>query len=256
MNIRTLGRSIKEGVRGIARNRMFSLASVGTITACLFIFGLFFFVMINFQAMISNAENSVGITVFFNEGTSDETKQQIGDKIKARPEVTKVIYTSADEAWARFKNESLKPELAETFGNDNPLAGSDSYSVFLNDVGKQQAVVNYIMSLDGVRKVNGSAAEANGLSAFNSLIGLVSGAIMLILLAVAIFLISTTISMGISVRQEEIAIMRLIGATDFFIRAPFVIEGVIIGLIGALIPLGLLRIIYTRVIAAIETRFN
>ncbi len=255
MNIRTLGRSIKEGVRGIARNRMFSLASIGTITACLFIFGLFFFVIVNFESSVNKAESSVGITVFFTDDATSEQKTAIGDKIRARREVSEVDYISAAQAWAKYKKESLNPELAETFGEDNPLDKSDSYTVFLNDVSRQEGLVNYILTLDGVRKVNGSQTEARGLASFNSLIGLVGGSIMVILLAVAIFLISTTISMGISVRREEINIMKLIGATDFFIRAPFLIEGVIIGLAGALIPLLLLRVLYIRSIEAIQTRF-
>jgi len=255
MNIRTLGRSIKEGVRGIARNRMFSLASIGTITACLFIFGLFFFVIVNFESSVNKAESSVGITVFFTDDATSEQKTAIGDKIRARREVSEVDYISAAQAWAKYKKESLNPELAETFGEDNPLDKSDSYTVFLNDVSRQEGLVNYILTLDGVRKVNGSQTEARGLASFNSLIGLVGGSIMVILLAVAIFLISTTISMGISVRREEINIMKLIGATDFFIRAPFLIEGVIIGLAGALIPLLLLRVLYIRAIEAIQTRF-
>ena len=98
MNIRTLGRSIKEGVRGIARNRMFSLASIGTITACLFIFGLFFFVIVNFESSVNKAESSVGITVFFTDDATSEQKTAIGDKIRARREVSEVDYISAAQA--------------------------------------------------------------------------------------------------------------------------------------------------------------
>lgn len=235
---------------------MFSLASIGTITACLFIFGIFYFVLSNFRYMVTKAETSVGVTVFFEENITDTEKRDIGTKIQARPEVSSLTYTSADEAWAKFKSESLKPELAETFGDDNPLAGSDSYSVFLKDVSKQSDLVTYIETLPGVRKVNGSSATANGLTAFNSMIGFVGFVILAILLAVSIFLINTTISMGISVRKEEISIMRLIGATDFFVRAPFVIEGMIIGCLGAVIPLAVLRLIYGKVITALSERYN
>ena len=206
--------------------------------------------------MVKSAEAGVGITVFFDDGLPDEAKKEIGTKISSRKEVRDVIYISADEAWERYKKNSLKPELIETFGNDNPLEGSDSYTVYVNEIEKQQELVNYIETIDGVRKVNSNGSTASGFSAINSLVGIISVTIIGLLLAVAVFLISTTIAMGISVRKEEIFIMRMVGATDFFISAPFVIEGVIIGLIGALLPLILLYFIYERAVVVLSERFN
>ena len=256
MKIRTLLYSFREGFRGIHRNRMFSLASVGTIAACLFIFGLFFFLVSNFENMMKSAEAGVGITVFFEDGLSDGEKKAIGRKIAARKEVRDVIYVSADEAWERYKKTSLKPELVETFGDDNPLEGSDSYTVYVKEIEKQNELVNYISTLEGVRKVNSNGSTASSFSAINSLVGIVSITIIGLLLAVAVFLISTTIAMGISVRKEEIFIMRMVGATDFFISAPFVIEGVVIGIIGAAVPLVILYFIYERAVSVLSERFN
>ena len=256
MKIRTLLYSFREGFRGIHRNRMFSLASVGTIAACLFIFGLFFFLVSNFENMMKSAEAGVGITVFFEDGLSDGEKKAIGSKIAARKEVRDVIYVSADEAWERYKKTSLKPELVETFGDDNPLEGSDSYTVYVKEIEKQNELVNYISTIEGVRKVNSNGSTASSFSAINSLVGIVSITIIGLLLAVAVFLISTTIAMGISVRKEEIFIMRMVGATDFFISAPFVIEGVVIGLIGAAVPLVILYFIYERAVSVLSERFN
>lgn len=256
MKIRTLLYSFREGFRGIHRNRMFSLASVGTIAACLFIFGLFFFLVSNFENMMKSAEAGVGITVFFEDGLSDGEKKAIGSKIAARKEVRDVIYISADEAWERYKKTSLKPELVETFGDDNPLEGSDSYTVYVKEIEKQNELVNYISTIEGVRKVNSNGSTASSFSAINSLVGIVSITIIGLLLAVAVFLISTTIAMGISVRKEEIFIMRMVGATDFFISAPFVIEGVVIGIIGAAVPLVILYFIYERAVSVLSERFN
>lgn len=256
MKIRTLLYSFREGFKGIHRNRMFSLASVGTIAACLFIFGLFFCLVSNFENMMKSAETGVGITVFFEDGISDGAKKEIGAKISARKEVRDVIYISAEDAWERYKKTSLKPELIETFGNDNPLAGSDSYTIYVKEIEKQDELVNYIETLEGVRKINSSQNTASGFSAINSLVGVISVTIIGLLLAVAIFLISTTIAMGISVRKEEIFIMRMVGATDFFISAPFIIEGIVIGLVGAVLPLILLYFIYERAIAVLSERFN
>lgn len=256
MKIRTLLYSFREGFKGIRRNRMFSLASMGTIAACLFIFGLFFLLVSNFDNMMKSAEAGVGITVFFEDGLSDEAKKEIGAKISSRKEVRDVVYISADEAWERYKKTSLKPELIETFGNDNPLAGSDSYTVYVKEIEKQPEIVNYIETIEGVRKVNSNRNTTSGFSAINSLVGVISITIIGLLLAVAIFLISTTIAMGISVRKEEIFIMRMVGATDFFISAPFVIEGVALGLVGALLPLVLLYFIYERTVKVLSERFN
>lgn len=234
---------------------MFSLASVGTIAASLFLFGIFYFVAANVQYTIKEAETSVGVTVFFDEGIKQESIDEIGARIKERPEVSSIEYKSAEETWEYYKEKYLKPELAETFGDDNPLANSASYSVYLKNVDKQKELVNFIKSLNGVRKVNSSEAIAAGITGVNSLVTYITSAIIIILIGVSIFLISTTVNMGISVRKEEIRIMKLIGATDFIVRAPFIVEGVVIGTIGSLVPMGGLYFLYEKVIGYVQERF-
>lgn len=257
-NFSSFGYSIKQGFKNIYRNRMFSMASVGTITACLFMFGIFYFILSNFQFMIHNAETSVAVTVFFEEGITTEKIEAIGEQIHARREVASYSYISAEEAWESFKEEIFKDQegLEESFGEDNPLEDSASYEIYLNDISKQSELVAYLQQLDGVRQVNSSDTTASSLTSFNSLVAYISAAIIIILLAVAVFLISTTVAMGISVRRDEISIMRLIGATDFMIRSPFIVEGIAIGLIGAAIPLGILFVIYNQVIGYIAAKFS
>ena len=231
------------------------MASIGTITACLFLFGIFYFVVANFQYMVKTAETSVGVTVFFDSGISQDQIDKIGDEIKERPEVTSVEYISAEETWENYKEKYLSEDLAESFGNDNPLADSASFSVYVNDISKQKSLVTYIQNLDGVRQVNHSDSIADTFKSFNALVGYISAAIIIILFSVAIFLISTTVTTGIAIRREEISIMKLIGARDSFIRAPFIVEGVIIGLIGALLPMGVLYFIYHKVITYITEKY-
>ena len=120
----------------------------------------------------------------------------------------------------------------------------------------QSTLVSFLEGTEGVRQVNKSEIAAKTLTDINSAIAIVSMAIVVILLAVAIFLISNTVMVGISVRREEIAIMKLIGAKDAFVRAPFVVEGIFIGLIGSLIPLGLLFVMYEKVIQYAADEFN
>ena len=254
MRISTFFYTLKQGFVNIFRNKWFSLASVATIGACLFLFGLFYSVLENFQSIVKTAEEGVSVTVFFDEGLGDEEIKNIGDMISKRVEVSKVEYTSAEEAWNSFKDEYLG-EYSDGF-TENPLADSSNYQIYLSDVSMQGALVTYLESIDGIREVNKSEITANTLTGVNALVGYVSVGIIGILLAVSIFLISNTVTIGISVRKEEIAIMKYIGATDFFVRSPFVIEGVIIGLIGSAIPLGIIYVIYNNVVAYIMERFE
>ena len=273
MRISTIGYVGKQGVKNIWRNKMFSLASVATMSACIFLFGLFFSILVNFQYIIRSAEEGVAITVFFEEDATDEQKEEIGAQLEEHEGVAEVKYVSADEAWEEFQKEYFgdNPELAEGFKDDNPLASSDNYEVYMETMDgngqsliarsrslseTQNDLVKFAQGLDGVRDVNKSDVVAHTLSSVNTLVAIVSIAIIIILFGVSIFLISNTVTMGITVRKEEIAIMKYIGAKDFVVRSPFVIEGLIIGIFGAAIPLTLLYFLYDKAVEYIMTRFS
>ena len=254
MRISTFFYTIKQGIINIFRNKWFSLASIATIGACLFLFGLFYSILINVQSIVKTAQEGVSVTVLFDEGISQERIEEIGAMIDKRPEVSKKNFISADEAWESFKVDYLG-EYADGF-TENPLEDSASYEIYLNDVSMQSTLVSYLEGVDGVRQVNRSEITAVTLTGVNALIAYVSVGIIVILFAVSIFLISNTVTIGISVRKEEISIMKYIGATDFFVRSPFVIEGVLIGLVGAFIPLGIIYVIYNQVLEYIVTKFS
>lgn len=258
MRISTFFYTIKQGLVNIWKNKMFSLASIATMTACIFLFGLFYAIVVNFQSIVKDVESGVAVTVFFDKDISDQRIEEIGELIRERVEVSHCDFVSAEEAWESYKDIYFEgnEEAAASFAGDNPLANSASYSIYMNDVSMQGTLVTYLESIDGVRDVKQSELVANTLTDFNSLIGYISAGIILILLGVAIFLISNTITVGISVRREEIAIMKLIGATDYFVRAPFVVEGIVIGLIGAAIPLGILYLLYEKIISYILDNFS
>ena len=202
MRISTIGYQTKQGFKNIGRNKMFSIASIATMAACIFLFGIFFSIVTNFRYMVQKAEEGVAITVFFDEEATDAQIKKIGDELKS------------------------------------------------------QNVVSYAEKLDGVSKVNKSDVVAKTLTSVNRLIYYVSIVLIGILLAVSIFLISNTVTMGITVRREEIAIMKYIGAKDGFVRAPFIIEGLVIGLIGAVIPLVILYFVYDKAVAYVMTKFS
>ena len=253
----TIWYTLKQGVKNIKRNWMFSLACIITMAACIFLVGIFYSIVNNVNSIAHKVEEEVPITVFFDEGTTEEEIQAVGDAIQARPEVARMDYQSADQAWEDYKQKYFGDEdAADGFKDDNPLANSSNYQVYLNDITKQTELVNYIQSLDHVRKVNQSEQASKTLGSINKLVSYVSIAVIVILLIISVFLISNTVSMGISVRKEEIGIMKYIGATDAFVRAPFLLEGMVLGVIGAAIPLIALYFLYNSVVEYILNKFS
>ena len=258
MRFSTIGYCIKQGFKNIWRNKLFSLASMATMSACIFMFGIFFCIVQNFQYFVKSAEEGVAITVLFDEGTTEDQIMEIGKDLTKREGVSEVVYVSADEAWKSYQKTYFQGDesMADAFVNDNPLANSANLEIYMKDISLQDSLVTYIESIDGVRKVNRSDQVADMLSGFNRLVSYVSIAVIGLLLAVSVFLISNTVATGIAVRKEEIAIMRLIGAKNIFIEAPFLIEGVIIGLVGAALPLVVLYYLYHKVILYVAGEFN
>ncbi len=253
-----LGYNIKEGLRSIWNNKVFSIASIATMMACIFLFGVFYAILVNFQAIVMDVEAGVAVTVFFDEGTTQEQMETLGVKIAQREEVANYCFVSADEAWEEYKLEYFEgnEDAAAAFGTENPLANEASYEIYLTDVSQQQDLVTYLEQQQYVRRVRQSETVANTLSDANRLIGIISVAVLVILVCVAIFLISNTVRTGIAVRKEEIGIMKMIGATDRFVRSPFIVAGVFIGPIGAIVPLILLGLLYGRVIEYVADRFG
>ena len=260
MKISTWLYSIRQGIVNIKRNKLFSLASIATISICIFLIGLFYAVFVNINHMINEAEEQISITVFFKAGITDEEINNLKEQIEKRAEVKEVVFTSAEDAWEEFKQTYFGEhmDLAEGFKDDNPLANSASFEIFLNDISMQNVLVSYLNGLEdqGIRQVNAAENTASTISEFGKLVGYVSVALIAILFAVAVFLISNTITMGITVRREEIGIMKLMGASDIFVRAPFMVEGLMIGLLGAIIPLVVLFLLYQRVVVYILAQFQ
>lgn len=269
---------IKQGFLGIWNNLLFSLASVATIAACLFLLGVFYSVVANFQHIVMKAEEGVSITVFFhddhdlcfrthgfetrNEYYHPEEQiptqarlEEIGQLIAARVEVSEVKFTTDEEAWATFGKEYFGDDYALGY-EDNPLRGDNTYEVFLSDVSMQDTLISWLETMPEVRQINYDEFTASTLSGTNLLIAYISMAIIIVLLAVSVFLISNTVAIGISVRREEINIMKYVGATDFFVRSPFVLEGMLIGLFGALLPLGILYGMYGYALNYLTSHFT
>ena len=258
MKLSTLIYHLQQGLKNIWRNKMFSLASIATMSATIFIFGIFYSLGINFSQMVKEAEKGVTVTIFFEEGIDQTKIDEIGKQIATRAEVDSYEYISPEKAWESFKTSYFEGDenIAASFNGDNPLVNSANYKVVLTDVAKQPSFVAFAEQLDGVREIKQSEIAASVLTDFNRLLAVVSSVIIAILILVAVFLINNTITVGIAVRREEIAIMKLIGAKDSFVRAPFIVEGIVIGLVGAAIPLILIFFVYNSVVSYVANQFN
>lgn len=256
--ISTLFYCFRQGIRNIFRNIWFSLASVATISACIFLFCLFFSIVSNIQYMVKHIESTVGVTVLFDEDLGEEEIRGVGEKILAWGGIREMVYISQEEAWESFQGIYFEghEELAEGFAEDNPLAGSSSYVIYLEDISRQQEFAAWLEGLEGIRQVNYSNTVVSGFSNLNKILGMISLAMIGVLLAVAMFLINNTISVAAAFRKRESEIMRLIGATSFMIRAPFLVEGLLLGLAGAVIPLVAIYFLYTRSVAFLVERFH
>ena len=250
---------LKQGFKNIFRNRLFSLASIGTIMACLFLFGIFFCMVMNFQHIFDEVETTVGVTVFFKEGVEEAEIRKIQEDIENLENVAEVTYTSPEQAWEEYKEKAF-PEgdnnVLTNLDSDNPLADSASLEVYLLDAAYQEEIVSYIEKLPSVRSVNASESVAQSIASFGRLLSYVSLGIIVILVAVAVFLISNTVRIGVAVRRDEIAIMKYLGASDMFVRGPFLVEGLVIGGAGSIIPIFLLRELYDRVVEFITSNFS
>lgn len=244
--------------QNIVQNKIFSLVAIGTIAICLFLLGLFYALLSNFQHMMYNVESNVGLTVFFDSGIEPEEIDSLGEQIRKLDGVETVDYISPTEAWKKFQKEMYqgKENLEDTFGDENPLQDSASFEITLTRVSKQAKVSKEIKEMKGIRKVNGSSTVAKSLSSANMLVAYVSATIIGLLLLVSVFLINNAVATGIRVRKDEISIIKMIGATDGFIRAPFLVEGLVIGLIGAIIPIIVLWVLYERVIQFVLEHFS
>lgn len=240
------------------RNKMFSIASIATMAACIFMFGIFYSVVINFQNVVQNVESGVAVTAFIDGDLTDEQIDQLQQEIENNPvaKISKCDFVTAEEAWQDVVDNYFDGDEEMAKGFEEALAESEHFDIYMEDVSTQSELVSYLEGLDGIREVNQSEMAANVLTDANRLIGYVSIAIIAILVCVAVFLISNTVNTGISVRKEEIAIMKLIGATDFFVRGPFIVEGILIGLIGSVIPLAVLYSLYEKIIGYVGDKFH
>ncbi|MBT1280299.1 permease-like cell division protein FtsX [Thermoanaerobacter sp. CM-CNRG TB177] len=244
---------LKEGFSNLARNRLMTIASITSVMAAMLILGLVVVIILNVNSLTYQVESQLELKAFLKDNISKEQVTQIGNDIKSIEGVTSVVFESKEEALRKFKQQlGDKSYLAEGLENDNPLP--QSYIIKVKDANLMKDISNKIKQINGVEKVSYGQDVVDKLLGIIKIIRIVGLSIILILLIISIVIISNTIKLGVFARRREINIMKYIGATDWFIRWPFLIEGVILGLIGALLSVIILVLAYGYVLDVMNNK--
>ncbi|MDF2593973.1 MAG: transporter permease [Clostridia bacterium] len=241
MKWNTLKYLFKEGIVGLWKNRIMAIASAGTIILCLLILGMSYSIGTNIDFVLKQIETKFGITAYVNEGVSENRILELRTRIENTPHVSKVQYISKEDAIRSFSGDN-KNEIFSDFIQDNPLPAS--FEVIVDDIEFQEQVVSELAQL-GELDVRYLAKETDIFIKINKTINYIALAIIGALVIVGLLLMSNTIKLTVYIRRKEINIMKYIGATDWFIRLPFLIEGIVIGTISALFSIIIIVLSYS-----------
>ena len=233
---------VKEGCRNTWQNRLMALASAGVLVCCLLLTGFAYLVFVNVNQMFQNAYEQNVVAVYLDTDQTDEQVTAIGLTINNMSNVAKTDYLSKEDFLAQYAG-SLEAETLESFqGENNPLP--DTYIVSLKDLSLFQQTLDEIAAIPGVDEVSYDADTAEALTAVRRMVLAIGGCVIVVLLAVSLFIIVNTIKLTVHNRRLEIYIMKSVGATDAFIRFPFVVEGVLVGAVAGGAGSGLIALLY------------
>lgn len=252
MRISTISRHIREGFKNLSRNSWMTFASVGAVAVSLFILGVFMLLTMNVNYMADKLEEQVEIRVFIEETATEKEISEVENQLRSLPEVKQVAFISKEEGL-----EILKQDLGEDSGvlagleDENPLR--DAFYVKSFDPRQTNVVAAKIQQISHVAEVKYGRDTVETLFNVTSIIRNVGLVFSLGLAFTSLFLIANTIRLTIYARRREIEIMKLCGATNWFIRWPFILEGIIMGTIGSLIPILLLSVGYMQVLKHYST---
>ncbi|MCL2461682.1 MAG: permease-like cell division protein FtsX [Defluviitaleaceae bacterium] len=255
MRLRSVQYSIGEALANLMRNRLMSVASIVTVAACVFMMSISYCLAANLDHILAQMEQTMTISVFVTSDATDGQVTELLNTLEKTPHVKDVKYKSAQEAL-----DSMKAELSDSTGilngleNDNPLPRS--FTLDVDQISNIGPVAAQIIALNNpaIDKVNYGTDVTNTLMMINNVIRVIGLVMILGLAIISIVIITNTIRLAVNTRRTEINIMKYVGATDWFIRWPFVMEGVIIGVVGALVPMLFCWIGYSRVIGLIRDK--
>ena len=226
---------LSEGFKNVFKNKKSTFSCLGVMCGAMLIFGLFYAIGRNVNNMVDNLEAKQSFNVFIEHGTTEEQVQKLGEEINKIEGVNKTSYTSQEEAYNTMR-EWLGDASSAMDGFD-PSAFRASYSVTLTDLSMNDYVQTEIQKLENVNKIVSNNDTIQKLNSIAKWIRITTLAILIVLVAISVFIISNTIKLTVHARRKEISIMKYVGATNSFIRTPFIIEGIIIGLIAGVISI-------------------
>lgn len=247
MKLRTFRNFFKEAFTSLVRNRWMSLASIGAVASVLIILGSFLILSINFNHILKDVESQVEITAYLLDSTDQLAIPKLKDQIGSLDGVTEVKFISKDDALEEFKQQ-VGPELLE--GIPNPLP--NSFRVKVSSPEEIVEVARQIEKFEGIEEVKYGKGIVERLIKIVYWVRMVGAVIMAVFGAISVFIISNTIKLTVFARRREINIMKYIGATDWFVRWPFLLEGMILGLVGSSIAVGILAISYSYLCRAVQ----
>lgn len=253
MRYNIIGYLLSEGFHNVMKNKKSTGASLMIMCATMLIFGLFFLVGQNVNHIMQEVEAQQGMQVFMYKEATQEQIQKLQQEINNLENVAKVTFISREEAInGQLKRFGDNAKLLEVYtGENNPLGVS--FLVNVTKLEKAEEVKGQIEGLENVKEITLRTNTIQGLINFANGVKIISGVILVLLIIISIFIIANTIKLTVHARRKEITIMRYVGATNGFIRWPFVVEGVIIGIIAALISILLLGLGYNAVIQKVAT---
>lgn len=226
---------IGEGFRNVFKNKKSTFACLGVMCATMLIFGLFFTIGKNITHMVTEIEDAQGMRVFLLNETTDEEIEEIGEKINQIEGVNTTEFVTKEEAYNQMKKKL--GDRQELMGGLEPTIFSASYFVTLTDLSLNNSVQQKINELEHIKKITSSNETINTLATIGKWIRIVTGVTLIILVIISVFIISNTIKLTVHARRKEISIMKYVGATNNFIRSPFMVEGIIIGLLSGMISI-------------------
>jgi cell division transport system permease protein len=235
---------IKEGFRNTWTNRMMSIASICVLLSCLVLIGSASMIFLNIDSLVDRIEDENVIMVYINDNATDPQIEEMGKKITAMSNVSKIEFISKEQAWAE-QLETMEEAQAKFFtevSSDIPLP--DAYKVTVKDLSQFKETVTSIKALDNIDTVRENTELAKKLDAISHGISIIAIIIIAVLFAISLFIISNTIKLTVYSRRLEISIMKSVGATNSFVRLPFVVEGIILGIVSGVVSLGVVWGVY------------
>ncbi len=244
MKVRTIEYYIREVFISLRRNNWMSVASIGTVAVSLFIFGMFLMMVMNMNKLAENMESQVQINVYLLDKVDREQARDIEKDLKEIEGVESVGFVTKDEAMERFKDRlGDQKTLLDALDETNPLP--DSFEVTVTNPDLVKTAAEKMEKIDGVECAKYGQDVMEHLFEITRLLRIFGFTLMLVLAFATLFIISNTIRLTVFARRKEIAIMKYVGATDWFIRWPFVMEGMVLGLFGSIIAAMVLKTAYT-----------